>query len=250
MRHRVIPCLQLRGGGLVKTKQFGRSTYVGDPIVAMKIFNDREADELVLLDIEATSRKSGPNFHLIKEIVSEAFMPVSYGGGIRTLAHAHELFGVGIEKVIINTGAADSPDLLSEIASRYGSQAVVVSVDYRTNWLGRRSVYVESGKRNTKRDPVGFAQDVVKRGAGEIIAHSIEHDGMMSGYDLEMISQIASAVPCPVIALGGAGSVDDLRQAVGKGNASAASAGSLFVFQGPHRAVLINYPSADVLSTI
>lgn len=250
MRPRVIPCLLLHEGGLVKTRQFSKPSYIGDPIVAMKIFNDRETDELILLDIDASARGRGPNLDLIKDIVSEAFMPVSYGGGITKIEHARALFRIGIEKLVINTAAVNNPDLLNNIAEEYGAQALVVSVDYKKDWLGRTFVHVMSGHRNTKRDPVAFARDMVSRGVGEIMVHCIDRDGMMSGYDLDMISAIAANVNCPVIALGGAGSLDDLRQGIRVGNASAVAAGSLFVYQGPHRAVLINYPAADKLATI
>lgn len=245
-RARVIPCLLLDGERLVKTVRFKQPTYVGDPINAVKIFNDREVDELAILDITATTARRDPPFDRLKEIAGECFMPFSYGGGIRTIEQARRLFSLGIEKVLINTAAADTPSLLTDIAREYGSQAVIAGIDVKKDWLGRTRVFTRSGSVNTGRDPIAYAKAVADAGAGEILLNSIDRDGTMSGYDLDLISQVSSSVSIPLVACGGAGSIDHLAAAIHAG-ASAVAAGSLFVFTGPRRAVLINYPSAAEL---
>ena len=245
-RARVIPCLLLSGERLVKTVRFKQPTYVGDPINAVKIFNDREVDELAILDIVATRDRRDPPFEHLRAIAGECFMPLSYGGGIRTIEHARRLFSIGIEKVLINTAAAEDPSLVAAIAGEYGSQAVIAGIDVKKDWLGRNRVFARAGSQNTGKDPRQHAEAVVAQGAGEILLTSIDRDGTMSGYDLEMISDLAAAVPVPLVACGGAGSMAHLAQAIAAG-ASAVAAGSLFVFAGPRRAVLINYPSAAEL---
>lgn len=245
-RARVIPCLLLSGERLVKTVRFAQPTYVGDPINAVKIFNDREVDELAILDIRATPERRDPPFDHLKEIAGECFMPLSYGGGIRTIAQARRLFSLGVEKVLINSAAADEPTLLTSIADEYGSQAVIAGIDVRKDWLGRPRVFTRAGSNNTGREPIEYATAMAAAGAGEILLNSIDRDGTMTGYDLEMIKSVAAAVPIPLVACGGAGSIDHLAAAINAG-ASAVAAGSLFVFAGPRRAVLINYPSAAEL---
>lgn len=245
-RARVIPCLLLSGGRLVKTVRFKQPTYVGDPINAVKIFNDREVDELAILDITATPERRDPPFEHLKEIAGECFMPLSYGGGIRTIEQARRLFGLGVEKVLINTAAADNPSLLTAIADEYGSQAVIAGIDVKKDWLGRTRVFNSAGGNNTGREPVAYARAMAEAGAGEILLNSIERDGTMSGYDLDLITQVSRAVSIPLVACGGAGSIEHLAAAINAG-ASAVAAGSLFVFAGPRRAVLINYPSAAEL---
>lgn len=245
-RARVIPCLLLSGERLVKTVRFSAPTYVGDPINAVKIFNDREVDEITILDIRATRERRDPPFDHLRTIAGECFIPLSYGGGVRSLEQARRLFGIGIEKVLINSAAADHPALLSEVAAEYGSQAVIAGVDVKADWLGRRRVFTRGGARNTGRDPVEYAKAMTESGAGEILLTSIDRDGTMRGYDLDLTRQVSAAVPVPVVACGGAGSIADLAAAIAAG-ASAVAAGSLFVFAGPRRAVLINYPSAAEL---
>jgi imidazole glycerol-phosphate synthase subunit HisF len=245
-RARVIPCLLLSGERLVKTVRFKQPTYVGDPINAVKIFNDREVDELAILDIGATRDRRDPPFEHLRAIAGECFMPLSYGGGIRTIEHARRLFSIGIEKVLINTAAAADPSLVAAIAGEYGSQAVIAGIDVKKDWLGRSRVFTRAGSHNTGKDPRQHAEAVVAHGAGEILLTSIDRDGTMSGYDVEMIRDLAAAVPVPLVACGGAGSMAHLAEAIGAG-ASAVAAGSLFVFAGPRRAVLINYPSAAEL---
>ena len=241
LKARVIPCLLLRNNGLVKTVKFREPKYVGDPINAVRILNDKEVDELAFLDISATPAGRGPNFELIADIASEAFMPFAYGGGITTLEQVQQLYATGVEKVILNTAAAADPSLVSRAADLAGSQSVVVSIDVRKSWLGKYGVYTRSGTQEQKIDPVNHAVRMEAAGAGEILLTSVDRDGTMSGYDLDLVAAVSRAVSIPVVASGGAGSVLDFRQAIGSG-ASAVAAGSLFVFHGKHRAVLITYP--------
>ena len=243
-RPRVIPCLLLRNTGLVKTVRFGDSTYLGDPRNVVKIFNEKEADELCLLDITATVEGRGPRMDLLREISSECFMPLAYGGGIRTAEEVKEIIGVGVEKVVINSAAVDRPDLVEEAARLAGSSSVVVSIDARKGGWARRGyeVYTHSGTRRTGLRPDDVARTVERAGAGEVLLNAIDRDGTMQGYDLELVRLVTDAVRIPVIACGGAGKVEDLFAVVREGRAAAAAAGSLFVFQGRHRAVLISYP--------
>ena len=242
-RARVIPCLLLSGERLVKTVRFKQPTYVGDPINAVKIFNDREVDELMLLDITATRERRDPPFDHLRAIAGECFMPLSYGGGVRAIEQARRLFSIGIEKVVVNTAAVDDPSLLTAIAGEYGSQAVIASIDVKQDWLGRSRVFTRAGTHNTGLSPRQHAETVVAKGAGEILLTSVDRDGTMNGYDLEMVRELSAAVPVPLVACGGAGTVAHLGEAINAG-ASAVAAGSLFVFTGSRRAVLINYPSA------
>jgi len=247
-RARVIPCLLLSGERLVKTVRFAQPTYVGDPINAVKIFNDREVDELAILDIGATRERRDPPFEHLRAIAGECFMPLSYGGGIRTIEQARRLFSIGVEKVLINSAAIDDPTLMTRIADEYGSQAVIAGIDVKKDWLGRPRVFTRAGSHNTGRTPREHADAVVSHGAGEILLTSIDRDGTMSGYDVAMIRELSAAVPVPLVACGGAGTIAHLGEAIAAG-ASAVAAGSLFVFAGPRRAVLINYPSPAELKT-
>ena len=242
-RVRVIPVLLIQKGGLVKSVKFKDHKYVGDPINAVKIFNEKEVDEIIILDISATSEEIGPNIKKIKEITSEAFMPLGYGGGISKLEEIMELIEAGVEKVIINSAAFHNPQLITAASQNIGSQSVVVSVDIKKNIWGKYKVYVQNGSRNTNVDPVEYAKQCEANGAGEIFLNSIERDGTYTGYDLELLEKITSVLTIPVIACGGAGSVKDFSKAIKTGHASAVAAGSFFVFQRPHQAVLISYPS-------
>ena len=236
----------IQKGGLVKSVNFKNHKYIGDPINAVKIFNDKEVDEIVILDISATSEKRVPNLQQIKEIASEAFMPLGYGGGITKLEEITELVKAGVEKVILNTSAYNQPQLVRDGAKYIGSQSIVVSIDVKKNMWGKYKVFVQNGTKNTNLDPVDYAKQMEDAGAGEIFLHSIEQDGTFEGYDTTLIKAVSSQVGIPVVASGGAGSVDDFLKAV-KHGASAVSAGSLFVFQRPHRAVLISYPNQKEL---
>ena len=231
----------------MKSVRFKNHQYVGDPINAVKIFNDKEADEIAIIDISASAQNEVPDYSLISEIVSEAFMPVAFGGGINSMEVIKEIFYRGVEKVIINKAAHKNPDLISDAANLYGSQSIVVSIDVKKTLFKGYRVYIDNGKTDTGLNPVDFAKHVEKLGAGEILLNSIDRDGTYSGYDADLISDVSHAVSIPVIALGGAGSVDDFVMAKQHG-ASAVSAGSMFVFKRPHQAVLINYPSQDELS--
>lgn len=246
LRTRVIPVLLLRNGGLVKTVQFKDPKYVGDPINAVKIFNEKEVDELVFLDITATNENRGPNLKVIEDIASECFMPLAYGGGISTFEQAQAVFGRGVEKVVLNS-AATNLKLISQIAATFGNQAVVVSIDAKKGFWGKWDVYSHSGTKRLGVSPADFARQVVEAGAGEVIINSIEKEGTYKGYDLELVQLVSQAVNVPVVALGGAAGISDLVRVVKEGGASAAAAGSIFVFHGKHRAVLINFPAPNEL---
>lgn len=249
LRTRVIPVLLMNGGGLVKTVKFKCPKYVGDPINAVKIFNEKEVDEIILLDITATIENRPPNFGMIRDIAGECFMPLAYGGGIRSFDDAQAVFQCGVEKVVLNSAAGDL-GLIKQIASTYGSQAVVISIDARRNFFGKRSVYSHSGSKSRGIVPTEFARMTADAGAGEILINSIEREGTYQGYDLDLVSSVSEVVSIPVVALGGAASVDDLAFVVKQGGASAAAAGSIFVFHGKHRAVLINFPSQEELRSL
>lgn len=249
-RPRVIPCLLLKNQGLVKTVRFKNPKYLGDPINIVKIFNDKEVDELVFLDIAATVDGKEPPYALLEDIASEAFMPFGYGGGIKKLEQIRRILGLGVEKVVINSHAVENPHFIYEAAQMVGSQSVVVSMDVKKSIWGKYEVYAKGGRRSTGLKPLDFALKMEEMGAGELIVNSIDQDGTMKGYDLDLITCITGAVGIPVVACGGAGKLQDLADAVAQGGASAAGAGSMFVFQGPHRAVLISYPSnKDLVQT-
>jgi imidazole glycerol-phosphate synthase subunit HisF len=245
-RIRVIPVLLIQKGGLVKSVKFKNHRYIGDPINAVKIFNDKEVDEIVILDISATAEKRSPDIEQIKQLAGEAFMPLAYGGGITSLNEIKELIHAGVEKIIINQSAIINPALINEAAKWAGSQSVVVSVDVKKNMLGKYKLYSRNSSVKTGTDPVAFVRSMESAGAGEILLQDIEKDGSLAGYSYELITLISSAVNIPVVAAGGATSVEDFTLAV-KAGASAVAAGSMFVFQGPHRAVLISYPSQQEL---
>ena len=246
-RARAIPCLLLRRGGLVKTVRFGQPTYVGDPINAVRIYNEREVDELVVLDIAATAEGREPAFSQLAELSTECFMPLAYGGGIRTLEHMERLFTLGVEKIILNTVAIEDPSVVRRAANTYGCQSVMVSLDVKKTWLGESRIVTRSGMHDTKMNPVEAAKRMEQAGAGELLLTSIDRDGTMKGYDLDLIRRVTEAVSIPVVACGGAGSLSDFGLAINQAGAAAAAAGSLFVFHGRHRAVLISYPSQDEL---
>lgn len=241
--NRLIPCLLLDNGKLVKTVQFRKPVYVGDPINAVKIYNDREVDELVFLDINATRMRRRPDFEYLKKITEQCFMPLCYGGGITSLEDIGMLFRIGFEKVSINAAALDHPELIKEAAGIYGSQSIVGAMDVGKNLFGRAVVKTENGTHGTKYSPAEYAKRLEDAGAGEIFLNSITRDGMMDGYDYELIREVAQSVQVPVIACGGAGSLQDCKKAIDSG-ASAAAAGSIFVFWGVNKAVLINYPDS------
>ncbi|MBK6795206.1 MAG: imidazole glycerol phosphate synthase subunit HisF [Anaerolineales bacterium] len=247
IKPRVIPALLLKGQGLVKTVKFKEPKYLGDPINIVRIFNDKEVDELVLLDITATPEKRGPQFDLLKNIASEAFIPLAYGGGIRSMDDVKKLLSIGIEKLIMNTSAVETPSLVREVADHAGSQAAVVSMDVKKGLLGKYEVLAHCGQKKTGLDPVKHAVEMERMGVGEILINSIDRDGTMQGYDLELVRKVADAVSVPVVACGGAGNLTHVSEVIKQGHASAAAAGSIFVFQGPLRGVLISYPTPKEL---
>lgn len=247
-RIRVIPVLLIHNKGLVKSVKFKNYKYVGDPINAVKIFNEKEVDEICLLDISASKNNRKPDFEHISQIVSEAFMPLSYGGGINDINHADSLFYAGVEKLTVNKSFHSNPELVEKIATRYGSQSISVSIDYGKNWLGNSYAYINNAKTRTKYTPFELALKAEDHGAGEILLNSITRDGTYQGYELDLIEKITSKVKIPVIACGGAGNLDDFDKAI-KAGASAVAAGSMFVFQRPNQAVLINYPSVEEIES-
>ena len=250
LKTRVIPCLLLKDGGLVKTIRFSDPKYVGDPINTIKIFNDKEVDELLLLDISASRERKGPALKTIAEIASECFMPLCYGGGVSTLAEARQIVGLGVEKIAINHAAITRPAIIREIADTLGSQAVVVSVNVKRNWLRKYRVFDSGTGRLTDLDPFDHVERLVSLGAGEVLVNDVDRDGTQQGYDLELIRQFTDRLAVPVIACGGAWTTDHLRSVVRDSKASAVAAGSMFVFQGPHRAVLISYPAYSDLERL
>lgn len=239
---RVIPCLLYSDRGLVKTRCYRDPVYIGDPVNTARIFNDSGADELILLDIRATIEGRPPRLDMISQVASECFMPLTYGGGIRTPDQVRAILNSGVEKVAINTGAIEDPSLIERCAARFGRQAIVASIDVSRAHAGGPQVFARGGTRPTGLHPVELAGRAESLGAGEILLGSIDCDGTMQGYDVDVIRSVAESVDVPVIACGGAGGLHDFRRAVTEGGASAVAAGSLFVFYGRHRAVLIGYP--------
>lgn len=246
---RVIPCLLLKDKGLVKTVKFKNPKYVGDPINAVRIFNEKEVDELIFLDITATIEKRPPPIDVISQISDECLMPLTFGGGISTVDQVKQVLNSGAEKVSINTSAVENPILIKEASENFGSQSIVVAIDVKKKLFGKYEVFTHDGTRGTGLDPVQFSQKMEEYGAGEILINSIDRDGTMQGYDINLIKLITTAVNIPVIACGGAGKVHDFSEALLTGGASAVAAGSLFVFYGKRRAVLINYPTREELES-
>ncbi len=243
LRTRLIPTLLLRNESLVKTVRFDKFTYVGDPCNTVRIFNELEVDELLFLDITATRERRSPNLKILAEIANECFMPLGYGGGIRELAHAKAVFDIGFEKVVLNSSAVETPELLTVIARQFGSQAVVASIDVKAGMFGKLTVRIKGGHKNTHLDPVDWAKEVEERGAGEILLTSINREGSWEGFDLDLVKRVTDAVSIPVIAHGGAGKFADIIDVVKRANASAVALGSMVVFQKKGMGVLINFPS-------
>lgn len=249
LRTRVIPCLLLKNRGLVKTVSFADPRYIGDPINAVRIFNEMEVDELLLLDIEASRKGKEPDFEFVQDIISEAFMPIAYGGGIRKVEQAQRLVILGVEKVVINSGALQNFNLVRDIVEQLGSSSTVVAVDVKKDWLGRYRVFDTPRGKVTDRDPLEYIHGAVTAGAGEIFINDVAREGTGKGYDLNLLGMITSATSVPVIACGGAGTLEHFREAADAG-ASAVAAGSMFVYMGKHRAVMINYPEQRILEGI
>jgi len=241
LRPRIIPCLLVKNKGLVKTVKFKDPKYVGDPINAVKIFNEKEVDELIVLDIDATVNNNEPDYRMVENLANECRMPLCYGGGIKTAAQAQKILSLGVEKIALSSSAVNNPELIHEIAMRAGSQSVVVVLDVKKKVFGGFDIYTHNGQNKIELDLLGFIESIQKAGAGEIIINSINNDGKMSGYDFSLVDKVKSLVGVPMTILGGAGSSDDIRQAVQRYGIIGCAAGSLFVFKGKYRAVLINY---------
>lgn len=241
LRERVIPALLLQGAGLVKTRRFEHPVYVGDPMNVVKIFNEKEVDELFLFDIDASKQRRGPNFALIETIVSEAFMPVAYGGGIRSVEDGRRLLALGVEKLALNTAAMASPTLVTELSRAFGAQCVVGVVDVKRGRLGGPRVHSHVGLDVPERSPVRWAKALEAAGAGEVLVQSVDRDGTLSGLDVELLRELKGQLGVPLVAAGGADDVEGLLEAFRAGGLSAVAVGARFVFIGPHRAVLVTY---------
>ena len=245
LKPRIIPCLLIRNNGLVKTINFSDEKYIGDPINAVKIFNEKLVDELMIIDIDATIKTNEPNFNLIKKIAAESQMPISYTGGVKNVDQIKKIISYGVEKVGISSSAIINPELISDASKEVGSQSVVVVLDVKKKILGGYDVYTHNGKNKVDYKFENLAKDLTNRGAGELIINSIDNDGVMRGYDLNIIKIIKRSVSVPVTLIGGAGSINDIKKLVDEFHIVGAAAGSLFVFQGKYKAVLINYPDEN-----
>lgn len=249
-RPRLIPCLLLLDGGLVKTTRFKDPNYLGDPINTVKLFSEMGVDELCIQDISPSRYERGPDFRHLRVIARQAFMPMCYGGGITTIEQAAELFRIGFEKVMLNAALLEQPDLISEIARRFGSQSVVASVDVKRNWLGQQHCYIHNGKKDTKLQPEILCLQAQEMGAGEILLNAIDQDGMMKGYDLELIDKVSQKLSIPLIACGGAKDAADMKRVLTETEAHAAAAGSMYVYWGPLKGKLIHVPSEAELKAM
>ncbi len=243
LRPRIIPCLLVQNKGLVKTVKFGNPKYVGDPLNAVRIFNEKESDELMVMDIDASREKREPDYKMIEFWASECRMPLCYGGGIKNAEQALRIFSLGVEKVAISSAAIENPELVTEIAQQVGSQSVVVVLDVKKKTFGGYEVYTCNGTKATGKNPFDLAKKFEELGVGEIVINSIDHDGVMKGYDVALIEKMRKMITVPLTVLGGAGSLEDIGQLINKFGIIGAAAGSLFVFKGVYKAVLINYPN-------
>jgi len=243
LRPRIIPCLLVKNKGLVKTVNFKTPKYLGDPINAVRIFNEKQVDELMILDIDATTENRGPDFKIIEYWASQCRMPLCYGGGITTLEEAKTIFGLGVEKVALSSAAVNDPTLVTKIADKVGSQSVIVVIDVKKNKNNQYEIFTHNGQKATGLDPVDFVKQMQASGVGEIVVNSIDNDGVMKGYDFNLIDLVRNAISVPITVLGGAGTLKDIAELISRYKIIGASAGSLFVFKGVYKAVLINYPS-------
>ena len=244
LRPRIIPCLLVKDKGLVKTVNFKNPKYVGDPINAVRIFNEKEVDELIVLDIDATRESREPDYKMIEHLAAECRMPLCYGGGIKTVGQVQRIIGSGVEKVAISSAAVENPELVAEASDCVGNQSLVVVLDVKKRPIGDMySVWIRNGQKNTGKNPIEFSQQLERLGVGEIVINFIDNDGLMKGYDLNLIEKVRPSTRIPLTVLGGAGSLHDIGQLINKYGIIGAAAGSLFVFKGVYRAVLINYPN-------
>jgi cyclase len=243
LRPRIIPCLLVHKKGLVKTVNFLSPKYVGDPINAVRIFNEKQVDELMVLDIDATVENREPDYRMIEYLAAECRMPLSYGGGVKTVEQAQRIFSLGVEKIAMSSAVVSDPSLVSKMAEQVGSQSVVAVVDVKRKMFGGYEVYTNNGKVNTRLNPVDLIKSIERLGAGEIVVNSIDNDGQMKGYDFKLIDQVRDATCLPLTVLGGAGTVEDIGKLIRRYGIVGAAAGSLFVFKGVYKAVLISYPA-------
>lgn len=247
---RVMPCLLVNKDRLVKTLRFKKPSYIGDPVNAIKIYNEKEVDELIIMDIAATVEKRKPNFDLIREVADECFMPVCYGGGVSSIDEMKRLFGLGVEKVSVNSHSFNNPDLIYQSAKAFGSQSIIISMDVKQNIFGKYRFCTHSGTKASKIGVIEYVKMVEKSGAGEILLNSIDRDGTWVGFDINLINMVTDVVNIPVIALGGAGNLSDISEVVYRGGASAVALGSMAVYQGKNLGVLVNFPSREKLIEI
>lgn len=246
LQSRIIPCLLIHNKGLVKTVKFKDAKYVGDPLNAVKIYNEKESDELIVLDIDASVEKNEPDYKLIERLALQCRMPLCYGGGIKTVEQALKIFSLGVEKIALSSAAIENPNLISQLADKVGKQSVVVVIDAKKKLLSSKyEVYMHNAKKSTGLNAVDWAKKVEDLGAGEIVINSIDNDGLMTGYDLNLIDKIREVTNIPLTVLGGAGSYEDFNNLIRKYQVLGLAAGSFFVFKGKYRAVLINYPNLE-----
>jgi cyclase len=251
LQSRIIPCLLIHNKGLVKTVKFKDAKYVGDPLNAVKIYNEKEADELIVLDIDASVEKNEPDYKLIERLALQCRMPLCYGGGIKTVEQALKIFSLGVEKIALSSAAIENPNLITQLADKVGKQSVVVVIDAKKKLLSSKyEVYMHNGKKSTGLNAVDWAKKAEELGAGEIVINSIDNDGLMTGYDLNLIDKIREVTNIPLTVLGGAGSYEDFNNLIRKYQVLGLAAGSFFVFKGKYRAVLINYPNLEEKTSI
>lgn len=244
LRSRIIPCLLVKNRGLVKTVNFANPKYVGDPINAVKIFNEKEVDELIVLNIDASVQNKEPDYGMIKNLAAECRMPLCYGGGVKTLEHVERIISLGVEKVALSSVVVSNPQIITRAAEVVGSQSIVVVLDVKkAGRSGKYEVWIHNAGKSTRQSPIDLAKLAENLGAGEVVINSIDNDGVMNGYDLDLINKIREAISLPMTVMGGAGSLKDIAELIQSFGIIGAAAGSLFVFKGVHRAVLINYPS-------
>ena len=247
-RVRVIPLLLIDNGRAVITRKFKERIYVGDPINTIKILNDKEIDELIILDITRKSNRTQPDFELIAKLASESFMPLAYGGHVNSVKDAEQIIKLGVEKVSFNSAIMNNPEVIKEMAYRYGKQSIIASIDITKNWLGRSVIrFNQDAKKQTRTDIPTILKKIVSLGAGEILLNTVHRDGTMQGYDLETINSITAMVDIPVVACGGAATIEDFEQAINHG-ASAVAAGAMFYFMGNQTSILVNYPNQKLLT--
>jgi cyclase len=249
LQSRIIPALLISHGDLVKTTKFKDPKYVGDPLNAIRIFNEKEVDELMLIDISASKEGREPDYELIEQVAGECFMPLAYGGGISNIEQAKRIFSLGVEKICLQSAVLENPNLITKFASYFGSQSIMVSIDIKKDWLGQAHIYSYSNGRCLKSPWIEYSKKLVCAGAGEILLNAVDKDGTLGGPDLKIIRELSDSIDIPLIALGGVSSLSDIKSVIDAG-ASAVAAGAMFIYHGPHRAVLINYPKSSELKKI